>query len=167
MRQDLDKLGREMEQAMQRLGIVVFRGASRPDSAYKSAIFWDTINHEDHEGFLKAAVELGVRVMVFYTRAFESGMLDDAFDKLEAAAMPREESREYERGLRRIKEYEGFTAAVEMSFDYAGQLYVYEVLAPWFREYLDIAENIDDALESSMESGGHEPGPLGGYFSQN
>lgn len=167
MRQDLDTLKRELNESMKRSGFAVFWGTARADSAYEHAVYWDTAQHEDPEEYLRVAGALGVKAIVFHCRTFEESLLDEAFDKMEAASMPREESREYDRGLRRIKEFEGFTAALELSFEHGGRLYIYEVLAPWFREYLDIMDQIDDALENSMGPGGGEPGPLGGYFSQN
>ena len=64
--------------------------------------------------------------------------------------------------MKRLKGYEGFTSAVELSYDFDGRTYLYEATAPWYDEYLDLLYDLDDSMDA-----GEEPPPMSSYFSQN
>jgi hypothetical protein len=100
---------------------------------------------------------------VYHYREFGPQTIEEAFEKLEAAGLPRERHREIDRELKRLKGYEGFTSAIELSFDFDGRTYLFELTAPWYDEYLDLLDDLDDSIEMN-----EEPPPMGGgYFSQN
>lgn len=161
MRQDLDNLKREIERQLHDGAYVVFHARSRfTDDG--SPILWDTASRPNPSEFLETALSIGVKLIIFHHREFGTEVLDEAFEKLEAAGLPRERHREVERDLKRLKTYEGFTSAIELSFDFDGRTYLYEATAPWYDEYLDLLDDLDDAIEI-----GEEPPPMSGYFSQN
>jgi hypothetical protein len=161
MRQDLDNLKRDIERQLQEGAYVVFYARSRfTDQAMP--ILWDVQLRPEPGEFLETALSVGVKLIVFHRREFGAQVIEEAAEKLEAADLPRERHREIERELKRLRAYEGFTSAIELSFDFDGRTYLYEVTAPWYDEYLDMLDDIDDAIEMS-----DEPPPMGGYFSQN
>ena len=161
MRQDLDNLKRDIERQLQDGAYVVFHARSRfTDEAVP--ILWDASLHPDPGEFLETALSIGVKLVVFHHRDFPANIVEEAIEKLEAAELPRDRHREMERELRRLKGYEGFTSAIELSFDFDGRTYLYEATALWYDEYLDLLDDLDDAIE--MTEG---PPPMGGYFSQN
>jgi hypothetical protein len=161
MRQDLDNLKRDIERQLQEGAYVVFYARSRfTDQAMP--ILWDVQLRPEPAEFLETALSIGVKLIVFHRREFGPQVIEEAAEKLEAADLPRERFREIERELKRLRAYEGFTSAIELSFDFDGRTYLYEVTAPWYDEYLDMLDDIDDAIEMSGE-----PPPMGGYFSQN
>ena len=161
MRQDLDSLKRDIERHLLDGAYVVFHARSRfTDEA--QPILWDATLRPDPAEFLEIALSIGVKLVVFHNREFGAHLVDEAIEKLEAADWPRERQREMERELRRLKVYEGFTSAIELSFDFDGCTYLYEATAPWYDEYLDLLDDIDDSIEMT-----EEPPSMGGYFSQN
>jgi hypothetical protein len=161
MRQDLDNVKREIEKQLRDGAYVVFHARSRfSDDA--SPILWDTGMKPNPAEFLETALSIGVKLIVFHHREFGPEILEEAFEKLEAAALPRERQREVERELKRLKTYEGFTSAIELSFDFDGRTYLYEATATWYDEYLDLLDDLDDAMDT-----GEEPPPMSGYFSHN
>jgi len=161
MRQDIDNLKRDIERLLDEGAYVVYYARSRfTDDA--PPILWDTNLRPNPAEFLETALSIGVKLIVFHHREFGPGILEEAFEKLEAADLARERYREVERELKRLKGYEGFTSAVELSFDFDGRTYLYEATAQWYDEYLDLLDDLDEVMEM-----GEEPPPLGGYFSQN
>ena len=161
MRQDLDNLKRDIERQLHEGAYVVFHARSRfTDSSVP--ILWDTSLHPSPSEFLETALSVGVKLIVFHHREFGPHILEEAFEKLEAAELPRERHREMDRELKRLQGYEGFTSAIELSFDFDGRTYLYEATAPWYDSYLDLLDDLDQEIEMT-----DEPPPMGGYFSQN
>jgi hypothetical protein len=165
---DLEAIKTQIEEVLGASGVVVFRGRSRESEPLNLAINWDTGQHPDPKGFLDAAMALGVKVIVYHHQVFSQDLIDLAQDNLESAELPVEDRRDYERTLRRLKGYVGFTASVELSFDLDGQTYFYSLAAPWYDELQNMMDDID-AIEGLGGYGdaGEDDGPLGGYFSQN
>ena len=64
-----------------------------------------------------------------------------------------------------MRDYSGFTCALELSFDYQGRVYLFSLRAEWYEDYLDLLEEIDAAIPG--EEGEEDQGSMGGYFSQN
>jgi hypothetical protein len=162
MRQDLDNLKRDIERQLHDGAYIVFHARSRftEDAA---PILWDTTLRPNPAEFLETALSVGVKLIVYHYREFGPQTIEEAFEKLEAAGLPRERHREIDRELKRLKGYEGFTSAIELSFDFDGRTYLFELTAPWYDEYLDLLDDLDDSIEMN-----EEPPPMGGgYFSQN
>jgi hypothetical protein len=164
MKQDLDSLRREIDQYLEENGFGVFHASSR--EPFETDVYWDTDAHPDFKEFLTAAQRAGVRLMVVRTERF--GGVEDALENLEMCEMPREEYRTCERRLKELGGYEGFTCEVELSFDLSGMTYFFAKRAPWYVEYLDMAEDIS-VLGGSVEDDEEEDddSSIGGYFSRN
>lgn len=165
MRQDLDTLKQEVETGLKEHDFVVFRGMFRGGEGL-GEIYWDTDRYPQPHEFLRAASTLGVKVMVFHDRALTAQMLGEAIEKLEALQMPRDEYREMERSIRKLEGYEGFTCSLQISFDFENNTYLYEARTSWYEEFLSLLDDLDDALDAGGAPE-DEPGPLGGYFSNN
>lgn len=160
---NLDALKEEIEQHLVEHRLNVFRGYSRlSDSA--PVIYWDVDRHPDFHEFLQVAENAGAKIVVFHQREFTSDHIDDALDRLEGAELASDERRSLERRLKDLRVYEGFTCAVELSFDYEGRIYVYDVRSEWYEELSDILEDIDPFSAAADED---DEGPISGYFSQN
>lgn len=162
MRQDLDTLKQEIEQAVAQSGLSVYRGQFRSTEGV-GEIFWDSEHYPDPRGFLDVASQLGVKLVVFHHSVLTERMLADAAQKLEDAQMTRDEQREAERTLRKLGGYEGFTCSLQLSFDFEQRTYFYEARTQWFEEFLNLLDSLDDAIGERED----EHGSLGGYFSNN
>ncbi len=79
--------------------------------------------------------------------------------------MPVEERRGFERRLREMLAYQGFTCALELSYDAGGRSYVYELQADWYGEFLHILDEIDSYLPEDDQQ--EDEDSMGGYFSRN
>ena len=77
-----------------------------------------------------------------------------------------EEQRGYERRLREMRAYDGFTCAVELSFEREGVIYMFELRTEWIEEFNAILDDIDVSV-SPDDDDEDEGGPMGGYFSKN
>ncbi|MBM3795041.1 MAG: hypothetical protein FJW31_13445 [Acidobacteria bacterium] len=163
MRQDLDNLRKEIDRLLRDGAYVVYHSRSRVDETMMP-ILWDTERHPDPSEFLDTALSIGVKLVVYHYREMTEQVLEDGFEKLEAAGLPRDRHRELERELKRLKGYVGFTSDIELSFDFDRQTYMYEATAPWYNDFL----NVLDELDEIFQMGGEEPPSMGGgYFSQN
>jgi hypothetical protein len=162
MRQDLDVLRAEIEDALRDSPFVIFHGECRLRESSPTA-YWDAEEYPDFRLFLQAARKLDVGLVTFHHRRFSTAQAEEALDRLEDSELPREEFRDLEARLKELTRYGGFTCALELSFDFSGRTYLFVVNANWFNEYLNIMQELDDV----MEMFGDEEPPVGGYFSNN
>jgi hypothetical protein len=104
-----------------------------------------------------------------FTQEFSSDAIDDAVESLDEAGLERDEQRSLESRLREMRAYEGFTCSIELNFDHAGRVYVFDVRTDWFEEFNELRDHIEalsEAEDSDDEEDDH-PAMGGGYFSKN
>ncbi len=164
MKLNLDVLKDDILEQLEAQGFVVFHGFCRNGES-RPVAFWDTSRTPDFQPFLASARQAGAKMVVFNHVGFVSGMVEDAMDRLEGCELPAEERRGLERGLREMHSYQGFTCAIEISYDSEGRTYIYELQAEWYSDFLHILDEIDSYLPEGDE--GEEEDSMGGYFSRN
>ncbi len=162
MKPDLDTLKTEILDYLEKAGFVVFHGYSRVGDA-TPAIYWDTVRFPDFKPFLDSAKQAGVNLIVFHHREFTAEDIDEALEELEECGLPSEEQRSLHQRLRDMRAFEGFTCALELSFDYQGRAYIYDLRAEWYEDFLDVVDEIESSISDEEE--GDES--MGGYFSRN
>lgn len=162
MRPNLDSLSEEILQYLRSENIIVFRSMSRATDQTRF-IDWDTEHEPDFRRFLECAVSLGVRLIHFHNREFRSHHRDEALAMLEDLGLSRDAKRELERRIRDLAIYEGFTCTVELTFDYEGRIYLFELQTEWYEEWQDILDDLE--LDSDEDSG--EASGYGGFYSNN
>jgi hypothetical protein len=160
---NFDSLKTEIQQYLEEQGFAVFHGYSRAFSD-STLVDWDAERYPDFRQFLHIAQQLDVRLIVFHHREFSGESVEELLDRLEQADLPRDEKRAYERRVKEISVYKGFTCALELSFDHQGRAYLFDLRTPWFEELEEIGDEIDTALP---EEDPEQDGPIGGYFSRN
>jgi hypothetical protein len=161
---NLDELRKEVLAYMDTEDFVVFHGYSRLAEA-DSFVAWDTDRLPDYRSFLGAAKRAGAKMVVYHFREFSAAHLAEAAERLEESELEAEDQRDLERRLRKLRAYEGFTCALELSFDHEGRVYLFNLRAEWYDDYLDLMEELDAALPDGDD--GDDDGPMGGYYSQN
>lgn len=164
MNLNLDTLKDEILEYLDAGGFVIFRGYSRLGDT-DSFVAWDSDHYPDFRMFLNAAKTAGVRLIVYHAREFSVAHVEDGLERLEASELSRDEQRSLERRLREMRSYDGFTCAIELSFDYQGRVYLFNLRSDWYEEYLDVLEEIDAAIPDEEEE--EDGGSMGGYFSRN
>jgi hypothetical protein len=163
MKVNLDTLKTEIEAYLQENGFITFHGFSR-NGDEEAFVEWDTSRHADFKQFLHVAKRLEVRLIVLHHRDFSAEIIDEALEELEATGLEYEDRRTYEQKLRELGVYEGFTCALELSFDYDGRVYLFEIQADWYRELNQI---LDELTVNGEPGAGEDEDPLGGYYSKN
>jgi hypothetical protein len=159
---NLDPLRTEIQAYLEQCGIVVFK--SFPRSGEPSApVYWDTDQYPDYHQFLAAAQAAGARLVTLYAREFEADMVDDALEQLEDAGLDREDRRTFEIRLKEIRAYSGFVCQIELSFDLAPRVYIFDLRTEWFDDLNDLIDRIEDSYRQQ----GEDDEPLHGYFSRN
>jgi hypothetical protein len=167
MQQNLDTLKDEIAVALDQGGFAVFHGGGRTVDP-GNCVRWDVDQYPDPHTFLDTARKADAKMVVFHHRRFSAVDVDDALEDLETADLSREERRDFERRLRPLREYDGFTCLVELSFTIGGIWYVFQTATPWYDDFLSVITDIRDTLDAMEDDdGGPSPGPLGGYFSHN
>jgi len=127
-------------------------------------VLWDSEHYPDYRMFLEAAVKTGVKMILFATREFEAGDIDDLLEQLDDLTLDREQVREYQARLRKLRIYEGVTCSLELAFNHNSSLYVYELQPDWYEDFLVAEDEIANAMaEGELDEGDS----LGGYFSKN
>ena len=160
---NLDTLKREILEYLGSAGFAIFHG--RPGGLDGlPMILWDSERHPDYQMFLEVAQKAGVKLIVFASREFEAGEIDEVIAQLDECELSREEYREYESRLRDLRAYEGFTCTLELAFDYNSRLHVYEVQPDWYEEFLGVEEEL---MASMTGDDAEEDDSLGGYYSKN
>jgi hypothetical protein len=160
---NLDTLKHEILEYLASAGFAIFHSSPGGLDGLPM-VLWDSERHPDYQMFLEVAQKTGVKLILFASREFEAGEIDELSEQLDECELSREEYREYESRLRDLRAYEGVTCTLELAFDYNSRLHVYEVQPDWFEEFMNIEEELmarmtDDDVE--------EDDSLGGYYSKN
>jgi hypothetical protein len=164
MTQNLDELRKDIERELRSRDIVIFYGSMRPPG---DMVQWDSPKHPDYQEFINAAQQTGTKLMVVYDQQFEAAEIEDLLQDLEMADLRAEDEREYRRRLKKLRDYDGFTCVIELSFDHSGQTYMYHLHTDWFAEYLAIHEEIESSLPDGDDEDEDDDDSMGGYFSRN
>ena len=160
MRPNLETLRSEIQEYAESRGLALFHGFTRAEDM--SSVYWDANTHPDFRDFLGVAEKAGVRLITMFANEFTTDMIDDAEQRLES--LPRDERRELESRLRKIRGYTGFICQIELSFDLAPRVYVFDLHTEWYEDLNDVLDQIEEA---EAESEGDDTPLGGGYFSKN
>ena len=160
---NLDTLKREILDYLESRNLAVFH--STPGTLEDpQMVLWDTEHYPDYRMFLDTAIKTGVKMILFATREFEAGDIDDLLEQIEDLEMDRERQRDYQARMRKLRIYEGVTCSLELAFNHNSSLYVYELQPDWYEEFLVAEDEIANAMaEDDLDEGDQ----LGGYFSKN
>jgi len=161
---NLDTLKREILDYLASSGFAIFH-SSPGGLEGLPMVLWDSERHPDYQMFLDVARQTGAKIVLFASREFDSEEIDELSGSLEDLDLSREEQREYESRFRDLRGYIGVTCTLELAFDYAGRLYVYEVQPDWYEEFLALEEEITSRIGEDENSSDEDS--LGGYFSKN
>ncbi len=164
MKLNLNVLKTEIRETLVDRKFAVFPGYSRAMESLP-AVYWDTHRYPDYHQFLDTADAAGARLMILHARQFSALLVDNAIEQLEDADFAPEDRRAIERRLRDLRPYDGFTCAIELSFDQNGRTYMFELRTDWYEEFSDLLDEIDSAMPHPEDES--DEGPIGGYFSKN
>ena len=160
---NLDTLKREILEYLESRQFAVFR--SSPGTLEGTQmVLWDTEHYPDYQMFLEAAEKAGVKLVLFASREFEAGDIDDLLDQLDDLEFEDDAERDYQARLRKLRAYEGVTCSLELAFNHDSRLYVYELQPDWYEEFLGIEDEIAASITDDEIDEGDS---LGGYFSKN
>jgi hypothetical protein len=163
MKLNLDTLRSEIQEYLESRGMVVFQSFPRTGEPGPS-VYWDTARNSDFRPFLAAAEAAGVRLVSLFAREFEEDQIEDALEQLAEANLDRDERRVIETRLKEMHAYSGFTCQIELSFDLATRVYIFDLRTEWFDDLNDLIDRIEEAYQGDDES----EGPLStGYLSKN
>ena len=165
MHSDLDRLRNEMQQYLENNGFVVFHGASRLTED-EGVVYWDTERHPDYHEFLNCAAKLDAKIIVLHSREFEKTSIEDVQAEIEESTLAPSERRELDRRLNALRPYTGFTSNLEISFDHAGGIYMYEVRSEFMNELLSIMAELDNGYYPGEEPDEGDD-PPSGFYSRN
>lgn len=161
--QNLDTLKPEIGAYLKENDFIVFHGHAR-GIVEKPSVDWDAFRYPDFRNFLSVASQLGIRLVVFHHREFSASIIDNALEELDEAAYEFDDQRDVERRLRELRVYDGFTCALELSFDHDDVTYRYELLTEWYSELNHILNEFDMFPEDGEDE---DQNPLSGYYSKN
>ena len=165
MKLNLDVLKTEIRDYLESRKLPIFHGYSRAIDTLP-IVFWDTDRYPDHKQFLATAEAAGAKMVVLHSRDFSSLLVDNALQQLNDTDFAPEDRRAIERRLRDLRAYDGFTCAIELSFDQDSRVYMYELRTEWYEEFSDLLDEIDAAMPDGDDDDDDE-GSIGGYFSKN
>lgn len=164
MQVNLDTLRSEIQDYLEAHNLAVFHGYSR-GGQHTPAVFWDTEAYPDYRAFLAAAETAGARLVTLHAQEFTGDFIDDALERVETIGVPRDERRAIEQSLKDARKYVGFTCQIELSFDVAPRVYIFDLRTQWFDDLNNLLDMVDDAMDDDDDD---PEEPLGGrYFSKN
>ena len=161
---NLDTLKAEIERYLEEQGFAIFRGFPRMLDSLP-LVYWDCDNYPDYKAFLDTAKAADVRLVVYHQHEFSVEQVDSALERLEEIELPRDDHRVMERRLKEMRVYDGFTCALELSFDHQGRIYVFDLRTEWYEELTDILDDIH--MLTSEPDQEDDDTPMSGYFSKN
>src|SRR5579883_3099091 len=150
MKTNLDALRSEIHDYLESRGIAIFHGQPRGGEE-AGIVYWDAERHPDFRKFLAAAETAGARLVTIYANEFSEDVIDDAEERLEESSLPREERRAIAQRLREMRAFAGFTCQIELSFDLAPRIYVFDLRTEWYQDLNDLLYRIDDAFSEDDE----------------
>lgn len=165
MKPNLDVLKPEIELYVEEAGLAVFYGYSRSLETVP-AVYWDCEEYPDYRLFVQSARATGAKMIVYHQRQFFSEQIEEAIEKLHACELPVEDSRRFEERLNELRIYEGSVCAIELSFDYQGRVFMFDLRTEWFDEFSDILDEIQ-LLGPDADDEDEDDSPISGYFSRN
>jgi len=160
---NLDSLKSEILSYLGASGFTVFHTA--PGGLEGQAmVIWDSERHPDYRMFLETARSAGALIICFGSREFATEEIDEVAEQIEELSLPRDDQREYQSRLRKLRVHTGVTCAIEMAFEHGSRLYVYELQPDWYEDFL----NLEDEVMSHYAPGDDDPNDsLGGFYSNN
>ncbi len=164
MKPNLDVLKTEIREYLETHKLATFHGYSRAMDSMPM-VFWDTHRFPDYKQFLETARAAGAKMFVLHAREFSVLLVDNALEQIEETDFVPDDRRTIERRLRDLRAYDGFTCAIELSFDLNGRVYMFELRTDWYDEFSDLLDEIDAATPEPEDD--EDEGPIGGYFSKN
>lgn len=163
MKPNLESLREEIPNYLTSHGFALFRGYNRQhDNA--PIIEWDCERFPEYQPFIAVAAKLGVELIIFRDQEFQGVLVDSALEDLEDSEIPYDDRQDYERILREFRSYVGFTCAIEMTFDFDGAIYSFELKTEWYREFQRISNELSTIADEGIDD---DDTSLGGYFSRN
>jgi hypothetical protein len=150
MNLNLDALQNEIQEHLDSRKLVVFQSFPRTADT-GCGVYWDTERHPDYKEFVAAAEAAGARLVTLYAREFSAEMVEDALDQLVDAKMEREERRALEMRLREMGAYDGFTCQIELSFDHAQRVYIFDLRTEWFDDLSGLVDRIQESYHDEDE----------------
>lgn len=159
---NLDGLKTEIEEYLEQAGMGVFYGYSRALESI-AAVYWDCEQHPSYQDFVQAAKTAGAKLLVFHQREFDSEQLDEALEQLQACDLHREERRDLEQRLNRLRVYNAKVCVIELSFDHQGRVFIFDLRTEWYQSLSDILDEIQLLTGDDDD----DDDPMGSYFSKN
>jgi hypothetical protein len=114
---------------------------------------------------VQTARTAGAKIIILNQREFSSDIIDDALEQLEVSDLPVDDQRTIERRLKEMRVYEGFTCSLELSFDYEGRIFLFDLQTDWYEDFSTLIEDLD--FFDTDEEEDDDEGPISGYFSKN
>lgn len=164
MRANLESVKNEIEKYLEENNFTVFHGLSR-QSDQLPIVEWDAQRYPNYKLFLQTARQLDERLIVLHHREFSAEAVDDLLDELDQFSL--DDDSALSKRLRELRLYDGFTCAVELSFEHRGTIYLFELEADWYREFNELREEIESAVLAKNAEDDEEDDSLGGYYSKN
>ena len=128
-------------------------------------VLWDSKRYPDYRMFLDVARQLGCKLVCFASREMQPEEIDELLQQLDEGTNERDEQRDFQKRLRKLRAYEGVTCTLELAIDYGSRLYVYDVQPDCYEEFLCI----EDEIMAQFETGDDvdDSDTLGGYYNKN
>ena len=161
---NLDTLKREILEYLEGSGFTVFH-SSPGGLDNQPMVLWDSERFPDYRMFLDVARQTGCKLVCFASRELQAEEIDELLLQIDESTLERDEARDYQTRLRGLRSYEGVTCTLELAFDYASRLYVYDVQPDWYEEFLETCDEITTMLP--VGDGGDSEDGLGGFYSNN
>ena len=76
--------------------------------------------------------------------------------------LSRDERRQFERRLNSFSANDGRTCTIVLAFEHGARFYTFDLVAPWYRQFIGLCEEITDSAPDEDDSDS-----VGPYFSKN
>lgn len=130
-------------------------------------IAWDTERCPDYRVFIDVARKVGEKLILFASAELGEEEVDETLEELEDTDLTREERRDLESRLGKVRRHVGETCTLQIAFDHNSHLYVYDLQPDWYEDYLDACDEISSVMEIEDSHEGSGGDGLGGFYSNN
>lgn len=163
----LDRLKNEILDHLREIGLPIFYAMGGPGD--EGFVYWDNLHYPDWKQFIQVARDAGASMFLFSSHQLSAGELESAHETIEDVEMKgldRDGAFEMIDGMRA---HLGDEAWVRLAWQQDQRRFAYEVVAPWYGQFLSLVSDLNDYLpdmNDEDEDDDDEPG-RGGFYSLN
>ena len=164
----MDRLKTEILESLTETGLPIYYALGMPGE--EGFVYWDNIQFPDWKHFIDVAKKSGANMFLFSSHQLIAEEIQAARDMIEDVEMKGLDRDGAFEMLDSMRAHLGHEAWVRVAWQQDLRRFAFEVVAPWYSQFLDLLDELNDYLpDLGDEEDEDDNGPAGrgGFYSLN